>query len=59
LLHQVGDLVELNVKLRCQKVKDLISEELKSLAAMHMSSFKSVPVYGVNIYVVWHKMCDN
>jgi hypothetical protein len=22
LLHQVGDLFELNVKLRCQKVKD-------------------------------------
>ena len=23
-----------------------------------MPSFKSVPFYGVNVYVFWHKMCD-
>jgi hypothetical protein len=27
LLHQVGDLFELNVKLRCQKVKEEDDEE--------------------------------
>jgi len=34
-LHQVGDLFELNVKLRCQKVKNILKKnELRCLKLM-------------------------
>jgi hypothetical protein len=40
MLHQVGDLFELNVKLRCQKVKELNvgDETVKSIMGIEITS---------------------
>jgi len=75
LLHQVGDLFELNVKLRCQKFKELLSYILKmaSWQPKHCSCYvllikyilynKAVLIYKrrcfINYQIIRHYMWEN
>jgi len=56
LLHQVGDLFELNVKLRCQKVKEIVFVRHSDCVFRDTKlNFRRIPAVTWLIWVILYK----